>query len=90
MTLSGEHKEEKSTPERRVRTPLAASLSISVMEEGPLLAPTEEEERIPKKVTERSLLIATEQAEVGRVNNRWGKSMQQVKIRQKSNCAFFL
>eukprot|EP00731_Ephydatia_muelleri_P028692 Em0020g336a len=67
LTLSGEHKEEKSTPERRVRTPLAASLSISVMEEGPLLAPTEEEERIPKKVTERSLLIATEQAEVGRV-----------------------
>lgn len=46
------------------------------MEEKPLLAPAEDEEEeeeqgIHKKVSERSLLIGAEQAEAGRVTNKW-------------------
>lgn len=55
---------------------MRSPLFIPVMEEKPLLAPAEDEEEeeeqgIHKKVSERSLLIGAEQAEAGRVTNKW-------------------
>ena len=71
LLLSGEQKEpleRRPTPERRPRTPLTAScMSVAGVEETAPLTPSEEEEKIPKDVTERSSLISAEQAEVGRV-----------------------